>query len=136
MLTIDALRRSQANSSEQSEIFSIYRDVSNAPKHTDIREEKNIPVLFVAGTQPVQDGLVNSLKHPGGNLTGTRAPETIPKVLEWLLEISPEVRRVFLPYNPDDEVSLVVLSGLDERGAPLVISLVYREVYSVAVEGP
>src|SRR5580704_18635738 len=29
-----------------------------------------VPVIFIAGSDPVVDGLVPSLAHPGGNLTG------------------------------------------------------------------
>jgi putative ABC transport system substrate-binding protein len=94
-------------------------------------EERNIPVLFAAGSQPVKDGLVQSLNRPGRNVTGTRVPETTLKLLEWLLKISPETRRVFLPFNPDDEVSMIVLNGIGNKVAQLGIELVLCELTSV-----
>ena len=31
---------------------------------------RTVPVIFIAGSDPIVDGLVPSLAHPGGNLTG------------------------------------------------------------------
>jgi putative ABC transport system substrate-binding protein len=93
--------------------------------------EGRLPVLFASGSQPVKDGLVRSLNRPGWNLTGTRVPETAPKLLEWLLKIDPDTRRVFLPFNPDDEVSVIVLNGIKDKVARLGIELVLRELSSV-----
>jgi hypothetical protein len=52
---------------------------------------------------PVLDGLVPSLAHPGGNLTGfyVFAPSLAAKLLELLKEIAPHVSRVAILSNPD-----------------------------------
>src|SRR5262249_22537427 len=34
------------------------------------QSSRTVPVIFIAGSDPVVDGLVMSLAHPGGNLTG------------------------------------------------------------------
>src|SRR5262249_46577829 len=34
------------------------------------QSSRTVPVIFIAGSDPVADGLVLSLAHPGGNLTG------------------------------------------------------------------
>ena len=54
-----------------------------------------IPVVFVAGN-PVEAGLVASLAHPGGNMTGvdTSARELDLKRLELVKEAFPKVSRV------------------------------------------
>lgn len=94
-------------------------------------EGSDIPVLFVAGSQPVEDGHVESLGRPGGNVTGTRVPFTSAKTLEFLLEVSPEITKIFLPFNPDDVVSLIVIDGLKEKLPQLGIELVYSEVTGI-----
>jgi putative tryptophan/tyrosine transport system substrate-binding protein len=62
-----------------------------------------VPVIFIAGSDPVLDGLVPSLAHPGGNLTGFYVfePSLAAKLLELLKEIAPHVSRVAILSNPD-----------------------------------
>src|SRR5262249_35206086 len=50
-----------------------------------------IPIVFLAGGDPVKDGLVSSLNRPGGNLTGvtTLNIEIGPKRFEVLRELLP-----------------------------------------------
>jgi len=57
---------------------------------------KTIPIIFVVGSDPIGAGWVESLAHPGGNVTGFTATEQSfgPKWLELLKEIAPKVRRV------------------------------------------
>jgi ABC-type uncharacterized transport system substrate-binding protein len=64
---------------------------------------RTVPVIFIAGSDPVLDGLVPSLAHPGGNLTGFYVfePSFGAKLLELLKEIAPHVGRVAILYNPD-----------------------------------
>ena len=31
---------------------------------------QDVPIIFIGGSDPVADGLVKSLSHPGGNVTG------------------------------------------------------------------
>ena len=64
---------------------------------------RTVPVIFIAGSDPVLDGLVPSLAHPGGNLTGFYVfePSLGAKLLELLKEVAPRVTRVAILSNPD-----------------------------------
>ena len=56
-----------------------------------------IPTVFVSVGAPVEIGLVQSLSHPGGNMTGVSfeaATETYAKRLQILKEIVPDLKRV------------------------------------------
>ncbi len=61
-----------------------------------------IPILFIAGPDPVADGLVPNLNSPDGNLTGVamKTSELIPKRLQLLLELIPDATKIALLLNP------------------------------------
>jgi putative tryptophan/tyrosine transport system substrate-binding protein len=64
---------------------------------------RTVPVIFIAGSDPVVDGLVPSLAHPGGNMTGFYVfePSLGAKLLDLLKEIAPHVSHVAILSNPD-----------------------------------
>jgi putative ABC transport system substrate-binding protein len=64
---------------------------------------RTIPVVFVSITDPVRDGFVSSMAHPGGNMTGFTNYEFSmgAKWLEILKEMAPSTARVSLMLNPD-----------------------------------
>jgi putative tryptophan/tyrosine transport system substrate-binding protein len=66
------------------------------------RATPTVPVVFVVVSEPVAQGFVQSLAHPGGNITGfTNVEPTLgAKWLELLKEIAPRVTRVAVLYNP------------------------------------
>jgi putative ABC transport system substrate-binding protein len=69
---------------------------------------KTIPIVFVATTDPVADGLVDSLPRPGANITGTTSVATLlsGKRLELLKETIPRLSRVAVLWNPQDPGSV------------------------------
>ncbi len=64
---------------------------------------RKLPVIFIGGSDPVADGLVQSLARPGGNLTGFTVlePSIGAKWLDLLKQIAPDVSRVVALVNPD-----------------------------------
>jgi putative ABC transport system substrate-binding protein len=63
---------------------------------------KTIPIVFSSGADPVTIGLVDSLAHPGGNLTGFSAisSELAGKKLELLKDTVHKLSRVAVLWDP------------------------------------
>jgi len=63
----------------------------------------SIPIVFIAGADPVEEGLVASLARPGGNLTGVTifAVELLGKQVELISELAPEARTLAKLVNPN-----------------------------------
>jgi ABC-type uncharacterized transport system substrate-binding protein len=60
-----------------------------------------IPIVFAVANDPVGGGLVASLAHPGGNVTGLslQARDLVGKRLEFLRELVPGLRRLAIMGN-------------------------------------
>jgi putative ABC transport system substrate-binding protein len=73
------------------------------------RATATIPIVFIVVSDPVGRGLVASLAHPGGNLTGLTnvAPELAPKRLELLRTIVPGLARLALMVNANNPGTLL-----------------------------
>ena len=67
------------------------------------RSGSSIPVVFVGINEPVVQGFIASMAHPGGNITGFTQVDffIVGKSVEMLKAIAPELTRVGLMYNPE-----------------------------------
>jgi putative ABC transport system substrate-binding protein len=93
-------------------------------------EGTEIPVIFAPVINPVEEGVVESIRQPGGNVTGVQNGSTIAKALEWLLKISPQATKVYVPYHPGDAVALTSIKPLSEIAPSLGIELMLSEEHS------
>ncbi len=66
------------------------------------RATHSVPIVFVAVSDPIGTGFVESFSHPGGNVTGFTnfEPTMGGKWVELIREIAPAVQRVAMLFNP------------------------------------
>ena len=62
-----------------------------------------IPVVFAVVNDPVLQGFISNLSHPGSNITGFSffEPEIIGKWVSLLRDVKPDLSRAMLMFNPD-----------------------------------
>jgi putative ABC transport system substrate-binding protein len=89
--------------------------------------------MAIAAGDPVQLGLIASLSHPGGNVTGLSAlaPQLNGKRLELLKEVVPELTRVALLWNPSNPGGVPNVRETEAAAQTLGI-----QVQSVEVQRP
>jgi len=92
-----------------------------------------IPVVFLHVTDPVADGLVQSMSHPGGNLTGFAGLGDVPaKDIELFKEVVPRLRRLLVLVDPQDPVTPRRLGEIRRAAEVLKLKLVEREAIDQA----
>jgi putative ABC transport system substrate-binding protein len=93
-----------------------------------------VPIVFATITEPVAQGFVQSLAHPGGNATGfTNIPATIGgKWLELLAEMAPAVTRVAYMYNPNNPGPLRPYASVEAAAHNHAVTVALAGVHSAA----
>jgi len=86
---------------------------------------RTVPIIFVAVTDPVTVGLVESLAHPGGNATGFSPAELGlgAKWLQVLKDMAPAVTRVGVFHNPANAGSVSQFAILQAAAPALGLEL-------------
>ena len=93
-----------------------------------------IPIVFVAVSEPVANGLVPSLAHPGGNATGfsNLEPSIGPKWLELLKDIAPRVSRVLVMFNLKTGITTDLFFRAVEAASPqFAVEAIRSDVHSL-----
>jgi putative tryptophan/tyrosine transport system substrate-binding protein len=90
---------------------------------------RTIPIVMVSVGDPVRAGLVASLAHPGGNVTGTSflGAAIAPKRLQLLKGVIPSAVRVALLFNPNNPANIFFRDEIETAARELGISLIQVE---------
>jgi putative ABC transport system substrate-binding protein len=94
-----------------------------------------IPIVFTVVSEPIEQGFVQSLAHPGGNITGftNLEPSLGGKWIELLKDIAPTVTRAAIIFNPQTAPAAIVTSrSADQAAEKLAIELLRVPVHDPA----
>lgn len=103
------------------------------------RETQTIPIVFTFLADPVGDGVVSSLAHPGGNITGftsAEPPATAGRSLELLTKVAPRMVHATVVLNPDQASHVVRWRAIESAAKPLGVKVTAAEVRSGASIAP
>jgi putative tryptophan/tyrosine transport system substrate-binding protein len=95
------------------------------------RATKTIPIVAISIGDPIGSGLVTSLAHPAGNITGNTilGPDIVTKKLQILKDAIPTAERIAYLWNPENSATGDILENL-RKAVPLfhmtLISLTAR----------
>ncbi len=92
-----------------------------------MRTTGEIPIVFAPIADTLRAGLVSDLAQPDANGTGVQWGISEPRRLEWLLTLAPDVEKIYLPYNPDDNAATIILEDIKATAEQLDVELMLRE---------
>jgi len=120
-----------------AELVALSPDVivtgSSPPALAAKKATATIPIVALDPGDPVATGLVASLAHPGGNITGisSMAPDLAAKRLAFLKEMAPAAGTAAILFNAAIPVPEIALKAMAEPAARLGC-----EVRPTAITGP
>src|SRR6516225_2260501 len=99
---------------------------------------RTIPIVFATGSDPIALGIVTSLNHPGGNVTGVTifGVELTAKRLGLLRELTPQAARFVALVNPRSVMADGIVKNV-EASAPifgLPVEILHASTYRELVE--
>jgi putative ABC transport system substrate-binding protein len=86
---------------------------------------RTIPIVFAVTGDPVAEGLVATVAHPGGNITGLASlgPELAGKQLELLKDVVPKISRMAVLQNPNQPAHPLALRQAESAARALRVQL-------------
>jgi putative tryptophan/tyrosine transport system substrate-binding protein len=125
-------RSAQGNMATQAQIANEFSgldlDLAIAISTPSAQAVKNAlkgkPVIFAAVTDPVGAGLVDSMEHPGGMVTGTSDQQPYPPVLKLIQKLVPGISKLGMIYNPGEANAVSQVETLKVAAKPYGITVV------------
>ena len=126
---VDKLEEAIISLVPQVDLLAVWGNAAIAAKKLAV----GVPTVFISIGFPVELGLVQSLAHPGGNMTGIAAEAALEingKRLQILKEIVPDLNRVAVLRDFDTRSWEFEWTSLDQAARELGLSLVPADIKS------
>jgi putative ABC transport system substrate-binding protein len=96
------------------------------------RATRTIPIVFLSVADPVEQGFVPNLTHPGGNITGFGNPEfsIAGKWADLIKQMAPSITRVALVFNPEEPQSRLFLRAVEAAAPSLGVDVMPAPVHT------
>jgi putative ABC transport system substrate-binding protein len=108
---------------------------TNTPTARALKQATHtVPVVFAGLSDPIGDGIVNTLAKPGGNITGFTSfnADIAGKWLELLKEIAPATTHVATMYNPSTAPHAIFVPVMERLAPQFGIALTRAEIADAA----
>jgi len=123
--------RAEANAHELVDLAPDVILATNTPTARALKQASGtIPMVFAGLSDPVADGIVASLSKPAGNFTGFTSfnAAIAGKWLQLLKEISPNVERIAVIYNPSTAPHSIFLPVMRTMAPQIGVALIEAPV--------
>ncbi|MGO1470812.1 MAG: ABC transporter substrate-binding protein [Tissierella sp.] len=108
-------------------IYTIATPAAQAAKQST----ENIPILFSAVTDPVEAGILDSFKKPGGNITGTSDEAPMDRQLKLFNELDPSIKKVGILFNTSEANSEIQVEMAKELASDFGLEIVPMGVSNI-----
>ena len=109
-------------------IYSIATPTTQAVKE----KTSSIPIVFAAVTDPLGAGIVKSMDHPGGNVTGISDMIPVRYQLEVIRQVLPAASKLGIPYNAGEANSVSLVGKMKEVAPDVGFTIVEANASTTA----
>lgn len=95
-------------------------------------QEKQIPVVFTAISDPVAAGLVDSLEVPGGHATGSASVINLEAQLDLIIATQPDLEKLGVLYTTSEANSVTDIKRIKEAASTRGIEIVEQGIQTSA----
>lgn len=86
--------------------------ISTPSAQAIVGNNKSIPIVFAAISDPIEAKIINSIEKPGGNVTGVMDIPPLEQQLKFMLRLVPDLSHLGVVYNPGEANSVAMLREL------------------------